>query len=107
MSCKDLFSHSLSDRNMETIEVNKDVIKRRCSVCGYEEVLSYSNRQTLFVNDSLMSTKKWAADDNKKELLQPLKANGDVNEEFTQAYGYNPFDERTALATPAVQRGGK
>lgn len=101
--CTELFAHSLE--RMKTVETNIEYIKKMCPKCSYEEVLPHSQRNVLFFNNHVMQTKKWAADDNKKELLQPGNSDGSVNEEFTQAYGFNPFDPTTKATTPKIQGG--
>ena len=101
--CKGLFVHSIG--NLETIEITKTSIKKHCKKCGYIEVLPRSQRNVYFVNDRVQQTKKWAADDNAKELLQPMNQDGSINEDFTEAYGYNPYDERTKEYVPKVQGG--
>ncbi len=102
-SCTGIYAHSLA--NLETIAIDSKSITKKCPKCGFEEVLPRSNRNVLFVNNLVMQKKKWAADDNRKELIQPMLETGEVNEEFTEAFGFNPFDERTKLATPKVQGG--
>lgn len=82
----------------------KEIVKK-CSKCGYTETLPRSQRNIYFVNSLVQQTKKWAADDSKKELLQPMNNDGSVNDDFTEAFGYNPFDERTKAATPKIQGG--
>lgn len=101
--CSGLWDHTLD--KMETVKVTKDSLTKRCPKCGYSEVLKRSRRSTYFVNNLALQQKKWAADDNTKELLQPMNSDGSVNDEFTEAYGYNPFDERTKIATPRLQGG--
>lgn len=102
-NCKGLFDHSLE--NLKTLEITKHTITKRCQTCGYSEVLRRSKKNVYFVNNLVFQKKKWAADDNRKELLQPGNIDGSPNEEFTNAYGFNPFDERTKTATPRVQGG--
>lgn len=102
--CSDIFAHSLE--NLETVSIDSKAIVKKCPKCGFSEVLPKSSRNVLFVNTLVQQKKKWAADDNSKELLQPMNLDGSVNDEFTEAYGFNPFDERTKLTTPQVQ-GGK
>lgn len=101
--CTKLFAHSLE--NLETISIDSDTIEKKCPKCGFKEVLPKSGRNVLFVNTLVQQTKKWAADDNRKELLQPQNVDGSVNDEFTEAYGYNPLDERTKITTPHLQGG--
>lgn len=103
MQCNDVFAHSLE--NLDTISITSKVIVKKCPKCGFREVLPRSNRNVLFVNSLVQQKKKWAADDNRKELLQPMTTDGSVNDDFTEAYGYNPFDERTSLAVPGIQKG--
>lgn len=102
--CKQLFAHSLD--NLETIATDSRSITKKCPHCSYEEVLPRSNRSVYFVNNLVMQKKKWASDDNRKELLQPMNNDGSINDDFTEAYGYNPYDKRTELSTPTIQ-GGK
>lgn len=102
-ACKGLFSHSIE--KLETVELTRTKILKRCTKCGYQEALPRSQRNIYFVSDKVNQTKKWAADDNKKELLQPINEDGSTNDDFTEAYGYNPFDERTKATTPRVQGG--
>lgn len=101
--CKGLFAHSIG--NLETTEISRTEIKKKCKKCGYQETLPRSQRALYFFNDQTQQRKKWAADDNKKELLQPINPDGSTNDEFTEAYGYNPMDERTKVATPKIQGG--
>jgi len=101
--CSALFAHSLE--KLETIAIDQSTIVKRCKTCGYTEELPHSQRVVLFVNNLLVQTKKFAADDNRKELLQPTDAKGNINEDFTEAYGFNPFDERTKAFTPKLQGG--
>lgn len=101
--CTDLFAHSLD--NLKTVSISGNFIHKECPICGYREALTRSKRNVLFVNNLLKQTKKWGADDNRKELIQPLDNKGNVNEEFTEAYGFNPFDERTKEVTPVIQGG--
>lgn len=101
--CTELFAHSL--QNLETIRIDSQSIEKKCLKCGFKEVVPRSNRNVLFPNNLVMQKKKWAADDNRKELLQPMSADGSVNDEFTEAYGYNPFDNRTKQTTPQIQGG--
>lgn len=103
MTCKGLFVHSIG--NLETVEINRTEIKKRCNKCGYSETLPRSQRNIYFFNDKTQQRKKWAADETKKELLQPMKTDGSVNDEFTEAFGYNPFDDRTKANTPRIQGG--
>lgn len=102
--CTELFAHSLD--NLETVAIDSRTITKQCRKCKYQEILPRSNRNVLFVNTLVQQKKKWASDDNRKELIQPMNLDGSINDEFTEAYGYNPFDERTKIATPSVQ-GGK
>ncbi len=101
--CTQLFAHSLD--KLETIETTKDAIHKRCTTCGYEEILKHSNRQILFMNTLVHQKKKWASEDNAKELLQPLHHDGSINNDFTDAFGYNPMDDRTREVTPRLQGG--
>lgn len=101
--CKGLFAHSIG--KLETVELTREVIVKRCKKCQFTETLPRSQQAIYFFYDRVQQTKKWAADDNAKELLQPLNQDGSVNDEFTEAYGYNPFDERTKAMTPRVQGG--
>lgn len=101
--CTQLFAHSID--KLETVEKTKDAIFKRCTVCGYTEALKHSNKTVIYINDLVHQKKKWAAEDNAKEILQPTLPDGSANPEFTEAYGYNPFDERTKSATPAFQGG--
>lgn len=101
--CKKLFSHTIA--KLETVKLTKQAIIKRCNKCGYTETLPRSQKNIYFVNDRVQQTKKWAADDNSKQLLQPMNQDGSVNDDFTEAYGYNPFDERTKSTTPRVQGG--
>lgn len=101
--CKDVFAHTID--KMVTIGVEKNWIIKECRICGFTERLKRSHTRTNFINNNVLQTKKWAADDNKKELLQPLTPKGEVNDEFTEAYGFNPHDPRTKATTPRVQGG--
>ena len=101
--CSGIFDHSME--KMETLEMTTEFIVKRCPVCGFTEKLARSSNRVMFLNGSLLATKKWAADDNAKETLQPLGKDGSVNDDFTEAYGYNPFDNRTKEVTPKVQGG--
>ncbi len=101
--CKGLFVHSIG--KLETQEITRTHIVKHCQTCGYKETLPRSERNIYFFNDRTQQRKKWAADDNKKELLQPMNHDGSVNDDFTEAYGYNPFDERTKATTPRLQGG--
>ena len=102
-NCTSLFAHSME--NMEMVNITKHLIVKRCPKCGFTETLPRSGRGIYFVNQQVLQKKKWAAEDNKKELLQPLSADGSVNNEFTEAFGFNPMDPRTKLYTPRVQGG--
>lgn len=102
-SCTGLFDHSIG--KLRTVSMTRDEIIKTCDKCKHVEVLPRSNRNIYFVNDRTQQRKKWAVDDNKKELLQPMNQDGSTNDEFTEAYGYNPFDERTKAATPHLQGG--
>lgn len=88
--CTGLFAHTLE--KMTTVDVTHDAIHKRCEVCGYTEALPRSRTNTYFVNNHVLAHKKLAADSTVKELLQPLDNKGNVNDDFTLAYGYNPFD---------------
>lgn len=101
--CKGLFDHSLE--KLQTVKTTKDYIYKRCRSCGYKEVLPRSGKAVYFTNNLVVQKKKWAAEENKMELLQPLNNDGSINTEFTDAYGFNPFDERTKVATPEIQGG--
>lgn len=101
--CTKLFAHSLD--KLETLEINDDFILKKCPRCKYVERLPHSKMNVLYPNNLVMQKKRWAHDDNAKEVLQPLGKDGSVNEEFTEAYGYNPFDERTKATTPRLQGG--
>src|SRR6266568_885020 len=98
MACKGLFDHSIG--KLETVKITRTEIHKKCRRCKFSEVLPRSDRAIYFFNTSVQQTKKWAADDNSKELLQPMTKDGAVNDDFTEAYGYNPFDERTKALTP-------
>lgn len=100
--CNELFAHSM-DR-LETESVDQHRIKKRCAKCGYTETLPRSARGLYFFNNHTLQRKKLASDDNRKELLQPLNNDGSVNKDFTEAYGYNPFDKRTEHVTPEIQK---
>lgn len=101
--CEGLFAHSI--QNMKTVEMTKDHIFKVCSKCGYTEVLPHSHKVIYYIDSALSQNKKWAADDNRKELLQPMNKDGSVNDDFTKVYGYNPFDDRTKGTTPKIQGG--
>lgn len=101
--CDDLFAHSLD--KMVTVGTDKNVLTKQCPICGYSESLKRSHSQTLFVNNTVLQVKKWGHDENVKELLQPMNKDGSTNEDFTNAYGFNPFDSRTKIATPKIQGG--
>lgn len=101
--CTGLFDHSMD--KLETIETSTDSIQKKCAKCGYTEELPRSQRNIIFFNGNLKQTKSFAVDDSRKELLQPLTGDGEVNEDFTAAFGYNPFDERTKKTTPRIQGG--
>lgn len=101
--CEDLFAHTLD--KMVTIKSDSKFITKKCNVCGFTEQLKRSHGLTLFLNNQVLQNKKWAHDDNKKEALQPLTEKGDVNDDFTEAFGYNPFDDRTKITTPRIQGG--
>lgn len=103
MTCTDLFAHSMD--NLVTDRIDNGIIIKRCTKCGLIKKLRHSNRQVYFLNNLVTQKKKWAADDNSRELLQPLDHTGNVNDEFTEAYGFNPFDERTKESTPEIQGG--
>lgn len=92
---------------LETISITKEAIHKRCPKCGYHESLPKSRATVRYVNPELKQTKQFAWDDNRKELLQPTMADGSVNDEFTEAYGYNPFDPITESETPKWQGGKK
>lgn len=101
--CTGLFDHSMDQ--MKTVKITKHHIFKVCGKCNFTEVLPRSTSVILFMNGNLLQTKKWGADDNRRELLQPLRSDGAINDEFTAAYGYNPFDDRTKDATPWEQGG--
>lgn len=101
--CTGLFAHSLD--KLETVDINKEAIAKRCKKCGYQEILKHSNRQVIYMNTLVHQKKKWASEDNAKELLQPLNHDGSVNDDFTEAFGYNPFDDKTKELTPRLQGG--
>jgi len=103
MKCTGLWAHTLS--SMETVYIDSKVIHKKCAKCGYLMVLPRSNRNVLFVNTLVQQKKKLAADDTKKELLQPMNKDGSINDEFTEAFGYNPYDDRTKEVTPSFQGG--
>lgn len=103
MTCKGLFAHSIG--KLKTVTITRTEIHKCCKKCGYKETLPRSQRIFYFLNNDVTQTKRWAADDNTKELLQPMNMDGSVNDDFTEAYGYNPFDERTKDNVPRVQRG--
>lgn len=102
-TCTGLFDHSME--NLTTVKMDKGIIIKRCDVCGLIKELPHSNRQVFFLNTLVNQKKKWAANDNARELLQPIDKKGNVNDEFTEAYGFNPFDPRTKATTPEVQGG--
>lgn len=101
--CEGLFDHQID--NLETIGIDKFRIHKRCPKCGYEEALPRSRKNVLFTNTLVQQKKKWAYDDNRKEALQPMNPDGSVNDDFTEAYGYNPLDDRTKDKVPRVQGG--
>ena len=103
--CSGLFAHSLD--KLKTEFIDKYFIFKKCPKCNFTEALRRSNKSVLFPNNLLQQKKKWAADDNKKELLQPRLPDGSANPDFTEAFGYNPFDERTKINTPTFQGGEK
>ena len=103
MICTGLFDHTM--QNMETIKITKEAIIKKCPKCEYTETLPRSNRNVLFPNAIAMQKIQWDGDDSRRDMLQPKNVDGSVNEEFTEAYGYNPFDERTKSATPNIQGG--
>ena len=105
VDCDKLFAHSLTDPNMKTVEKDGGIIVRECKACGLIKRLPHSQRLTYFVNNNLIQTKKWAADDNRRELIQPIKPDGSINHDFTEVYGYNPLDPATKLALPDLQGG--
>lgn len=101
--CTGLFDHSIG--KMKTIGVTKKVIHKMCTTCGYKEDFPHSNSGSLFVNNLLVQKKRWAIDDDTKAMLQPLNQDGSINDDFTSAYGYNPYDERTKKTTPKFMGG--
>ena len=101
--CSGLFDHSLE--NLETTAITRNYLTKSCKKCGYKENLKRSEKGLYFLNQLVLQKKKWASEENRMELLQPMKSDGSVNEDFTDAYGYNPFDERTKEATPKIQGG--
>lgn len=104
MICKELFAHSMD--KLKTIEKTNEHIIKKCPKCKYQEVLKHSNSRVIYMSNLTHQKKKWAAEDNAKELLQPTNPDGSANAEFTEAFGYNPFDSRTKETTPKFQ-GGK
>lgn len=100
MTCTDLYSHSFSDPNMEVVEVADGQMVSHCRKCGYYEELPYSKRGINYLNDLVVQDKRHAADDSLKEMLQPTLPDGSVNDEFTEAYGYNPFDKKADSRSP-------
>lgn len=87
--CTGIFDHSLD--KMKTVHIDKDGIVKECSKCGYWERLPRSQQSLYFHGNLIQQKKKWDADDNRKELLQPWLREGGVNPEYTEAYGTNPL----------------
>lgn len=85
---------------MQVTQLSNGQLVQRCQVCGFVEALPYSNRRVHYVNNLVMQHKKAAADDTLKETLQPVFPDGSLNEEFTEAYGYNPFDPKSSKRSP-------
>lgn len=105
--CTDLFAHAINAKNMSTVGQTAHVIHKLCTICGYSEHFPRSKRNVAFVNPELLHTKVHAHDQLSKELLQPTLPNGNINEEFTEAYGYNPLDPATKHKTPKILGGLK
>lgn len=103
MTCKGLFDHQID--KLKTTGIDKFRIYKECAKCGYTEALPRSRKNVYFTNTLVQQKKKWAYDDNRKEALQPMNQDGTVNDDFTEAYGYNPLDTRTKDKTPKVQGG--
>lgn len=101
--CKGLFAHTIG--SLTTVKLTRNSIYKKCDKCGYTETLPRSQKNIYFFSDKVQQTKRWAADEDIKALLQPLNQDGSTNEEFTEAYGFNPMDERTKVATPKLQGG--
>lgn len=101
--CEGLWDHTID--KLVTVFSTAHEIHKECPKCGYRETLPRSDSKVYFVNNLVVQKKKWSSDDNRKELLQPMNSDGSVNDDFTEAYGYNPFDKRTESATPDVQKG--
>lgn len=90
---------------MEQVSLDKNRIVRRCKVCGYEEAIRHAHQRIAFVSPALMQKKKWAADDNTRELIQPMNGDGTPNDDFSEAYQFNPADPQLAMLTPKVHGG--
>lgn len=102
-ACEGIFDHSMD--KLVTVSFNKETIVKKCPICGFTETLKRSQKSLYFYNDTAVQKKKWASEDNRKELLQPFNNDGSPNEEFTEAYGFNPGDPSTKASTPSVQGG--
>jgi len=100
MICTTLFAHSLESETMETIFNKRGVMVHKCSLCGYEEELPFSRGRVFYTNNLVQQHKQYAADETRKETLQPTRPDGSINDEFTEAYGYNPFDPSVPNSTP-------
>lgn len=103
--CTGLFAHSLDSDTMQTQHDDVHGIHRECTKCGYVEILPRSQDDVYFVNNFVKQHKQFESSQNKKELLQPMNPDGTVNDDFTTAYGYNPFDDRTKQFVPDYQKG--
>lgn len=92
---------------LRTIKTTGKMFVKVCEKCDAQIIFARNSKSYYFINSTVQQKKKWAVDDTRKELLQPLTPDGNVNEEFTEAYGFNPFDERTETNTPDIQKGAK
>lgn len=100
MICGGLFAHSLEDENMSVEMASNGMMISKCRKCGYSEKLPYSRSRIFYTNNLVQQQKKYAADETRKETLQPTLPDGTINDEFTEAYGYNPFDASVPNTSP-------
>ena len=84
-------SHALGlFSDMETLEVTRDYIERKCRVCGFKEKLERAGKLWVGVSVAAEQFKDFERREFAKEQLQPQPQKydeGPVNELFEDAYG--------------------
>ncbi len=76
---------ALSD--METVNVDRDFLYRKCKVCGKEEKLRRAGKIYMGVSIQAETFRDTERREHAKELLQAHNPDGSVNEKFEDAYG--------------------